>query len=65
MTKEEMLALMKVNNEKMQEEFMAKLLDQIELLNEKANKKDYEPTSNEREMFRKIYTIITNMNNWF
>lgn len=65
MTLEEMLKLSNQLREEQQEEFMKKLVEMVENLAEKANKKDYHPTNNEREMFRQIYTIINDMNNWF
>lgn len=65
MTLEEMLKLSNQLREEQQEEFMKKLVEMVENLVEKANKKDYDPTNNEREMFRQIYTIINDMNNWF
>lgn len=65
MTKEEVLKRLRENQEQIQNEFIDKILDSVEFLLEKANRRDYEPTDHEREQFAKIYTIITNMNNWF
>lgn len=48
-----------------QNDFINDLLEKVECLLEKANRKNYEPTDYEREQFRKIATIINNMNNWF
>lgn len=48
-----------------QEEFISSILDSVQMLNEKANRKDYKPTIRERKTFEMIYTIITNMKNWF
>lgn len=65
LTLEELKKAMRENEEKQQEDFIDRLVDQIELLNEKAVRKSYVPTEHEREQFNKIYTIVTNMNNWF
>lgn len=55
----------KENQEKMQEQFMLKLLDQVVYLAQKSISKDYEPTIKEREMFTKIHAYITSMIKWF
>ena len=65
MTKEEIKRQLRENQEKMQNESIDRILDSVEFLLEKANCRDYKPTDYEREQFGKIYTIITNMNNWF
>lgn len=65
MTIEELKKAMQETKAKQQNEFIDKLLDTVENLLDKANKKDYEPTQHEREVFKQIYTIIINMNNWF
>lgn len=65
MTIEELKKRMKETTDKMQNDFIDKIYDEIEHLNEKANRKDYEPTEHEREVFGKIATIITNMMKWF
>lgn len=65
MTKEEVVKRLRESQEQIQNEFIDKILDSVEFLLEKANRRDYEPTDHEREQFGKIYTIITNMNNWF
>ena len=65
MTKEELKRQLRANQEQIQNEFIDKILDSVEFLLEKANRRDYKPTDYEREQFGKIYTIITNMNNWF
>lgn len=65
MTKEEIMKRLRESQEQIQNEFIDKILDSVELLLEKANRRDYEPTEHERQQFGKIYTIITNMNNWF
>ena len=64
-TLEEMQKAMKAIKEKQQNEFIDKIVEMINLLCEKANKKDYEPTQHEKEMFNHIYVVISNMNNWF
>lgn len=51
--------------EESQEKFMSKLLEMVENLLDKANVKTYEPTTKEKEDFRKIATIIKNMESWF
>ena len=58
------MALRKLREEN-QEEFMSRLLDTVENLLEKANVKTYEPTTKEKEDFRKIVNIIKNMESWF
>ena len=62
---QELLKQIRATQEKTQNEFIDKLYDMVENLCEKANKRDYVATNYEREVFRKIYTIISNMNNWF
>lgn len=56
---------MRENQDEMQEQFIAKLLDQVEYLAEKSVRKDYEPTVKEKEMFSKIHAYITSMGEWF
>lgn len=56
---------MRLIEEKNQEEFMKKLLDMLENLEEKAVKKSYIPTDDEREMFRQVCNIIYGMRDWF
>lgn len=58
------MALRKLKEES-QEEFMSKLLEMVENLLDKANVKTYEPTTKEKEDFRKIANIIKNMESWF
>ena len=58
------MALRKLKEES-QEEFMSRLLDTVENLLEKANVKTYEPSTKEKEDFRKIVNIIKNMESWF
>ena len=65
MTKEEIKRQLRENQEKMQNEFIDKILDSVEFLLEKANRRDYKPTDYEREQFGKIYNIINNMVRWF
>lgn len=65
MTIKELQRQMKETKDKMQNEFIDKIYDSIEHLSNKANKKDYEPTQHEREVFNKINTIISNMMKWF
>lgn len=65
MTKEELQKRMKEHQEQMQNEFIDKLLEQVEWLNEKANRKDYETTAHEKVVLNKICSIINNMKTWF
>lgn len=65
MTIEELKRQMLETKNKMQDEFIDKLLDQIEHYNDKANRRDYVPTEHEKEVFSKIATIIINMAKWF
>ena len=65
MTKEEVMRKLRESQEQIQNEFIDKILDSVEFLLEKANRRDYKPTDHEREQFGKIYIIIKNMNNWF
>lgn len=65
MTLEEMKKELRAVQEKQQNAFMEDLLDRVNNLCEKANKKDYEPTKEEKEMFGYIVTIIDNMKEWF
>ena len=51
--------------EENQEKFMSKLLEMVENLLDKANVKTYEPTTKEKEDFRKIVNIVKNMESWF
>ena len=65
MTKEELQKLIRENNEKIQNQFIDKILDDVQFLCEKANRKDYEPTEYERTKFYEIYIIVNNMMKWF
>ena len=65
MTIEEMMAKMKELNAKQQEQYISKLADMVDVLCDKANKRDYEPTNKEREIFEHIRKVINNMANWF
>ena len=62
---EEAKRALRANEEKIQNEFIDRLVDQVEFLAEKAVRKSYEPTDHEREQFAKIHAIITDMNLWF
>lgn len=64
-TVEEMQKAINEIKEKQQNEFIDKLGEMVDLLCEKANKKDYEPTQYEKEIFNHIYIVISNMNSWF
>ena len=52
-----------MNEKDIQNAFMDDLLNKVETLCNKANKRSYEPTDHEREQFGKIVVIINNMNN--
>lgn len=65
MNENEIKAKLKEIEEQNQNNFIDKLLNNVEYLLEKANRKEYQPTQHEREQFSKILTIINNMNNWF
>ena len=65
LTKEVLEKMMRETKDKQQNEFIDKLYEMVDNLCEKANKKVYQPTDHERKVFRKIYNIITAMNNWF
>lgn len=58
-------AEMKKTSDKMQNDFIDKLKNDVEWFCEKANKKDYQPTEHERIMFNEISNIIDNMKKWF
>ena len=45
MTKEELKQAIRRNQEKMQDDYIDKVYDEISYLCEKANSKDYEPTN--------------------
>ena len=64
-TKEEVLAELKRLRAADQDKFIDEIVDKVEFLNEKANRKDYEPTLHEKQQFERIYTIIINMAKWF
>lgn len=64
MNLQELIKRQKELKDKMQNEFIDKLLDDVEFFLEKANRKDYELTEHEKIVFNKIYTIINNMNKW-
>lgn len=61
----ELQETLKQVNEKIQNEFIDRIYNDVEFLCEKANKKSYEPTLHEKMTFDKIATIIENMRNWF
>lgn len=61
----ELQSEMKKTSDKMQNDFIDKLKNDIDWLCEKSNKRDYEPTEHERNIFNQIVTIINNMRKWF
>lgn len=65
MTLEELQKMASAEKQKQQNEFIDKILTDVEWLCEKANKRDYQPTKHEQETFKKIYSIIINMDKWF
>ena len=62
---EKMALQLKELKEKSQNEFIDKLKNDVEWLCEKANKKEYQATEHEKQVFNSIRTIINDMNNWF
>ena len=65
MTKEELQQAIRRNQEKMQDDYIDKVYDEISYLCEKAISKEYEPTNHERFIFNEIKNIIDNMSKWF
>lgn len=65
MTIEGIKRQLRENQEKMQNELIDRILDDVELLFENANRRYYEQTEHEREQFGKIFNIINNMVRWF
>lgn len=63
LTIEEMVQRSKENQQKQQEEFAHRVLEDIQWWNEKANKKDYKPTLEEQKAFIQAYRIMQGMNN--
>lgn len=54
-----------IKQDKVQEELMRKLYDDVTALYQRANLRAYSPTTNERYMFGQIINIIKNMADWF
>ena len=65
MTKEELQQAIRRNQEKMQDDYINKIYDEISYLCEKASYKGYEPTNHERFVFNEIKIIIDSMFKWF
>ena len=65
MTKEELQQAIRRNQEKMQDDYINKIYDELLYLCEKANLKTYEPTAHEKITLGKIQTIINDMCKWF
>lgn len=65
MTKEDLLQLMRTNQEKMQDAYIDKIYDELLYLCETSSFKTYEPTAHERLIFNKIKIIIDDMSKWF
>ena len=64
-TIEEIQSKIRQSREKEQDKFIDKITDNIEFLNEKANRKDYEHTWNGKPHFKKIHAIVTDTAKWF
>ena len=58
-TKEEIERQMQELKEKMQNEFIDKLYDQVSVYNEKVNDKNYKLTLHEQKQLTKIHSMIT------
>ena len=65
MNLQELQKQLRENQEKQQNDFIDGIVEKVELLLEKAIRKNYEPTDYERVQFDKIATIIKHMSNWF
>lgn len=65
MNLQELQKQLRENQEKQQNDFIDGIVEKVELLLEKAIRKNYEPTDYERVQFGKIATIIKHMSNWF
>ena len=55
----------RANKDKMQNEFIDKIFNDLQFLSEIAIKKDYQPTEHEREVFGQIVRIVNGINQWF
>jgi len=69
MTNEEKLAELKAqlraNKDKMQDDFIDKIYNDLTFLSELAIKDDYEPTDHERFILGKILFLVKDLNKWF
>lgn len=65
MTIEGLKRKMRENQEDAQNKFIDDLLDRVQYLCDKANKRDYEATQHERIVFNEIKKIIDSMSTWF
>ena len=65
LTKEEMAEEIKKGKDKMQEDFINKILEDVKWLQEKAIKTSYHCTVNEKLAFEEVYKIINGMAKWF
>lgn len=65
MNLEELKQKQKEIEEKMQNEFINKLYNDIEHLINKAIRKDYQPTVHEKEVLNKIHCMINDLVKWF
>jgi len=65
LTKEEMVEEINKGKEKIRNDFIDKLLEDVKWLQEKSFKTEYKPTDHERQQFAALYKIITGMNKWF
>lgn len=66
---DELLKEMKKDYDKLIKEgqllYAEKVLEMVKNYCEKANKKDYDPSNEEREVFGEIVKIVNNMKEWF
>lgn len=58
LTAENLLQLMRKNEEKMQNEFIDKIYDAVDLFANKVSSSTYQITQHERDTFKKIETLI-------
>lgn len=64
-TKEQLMEEIRRLQDENQDKFIDELAERISYLCEKANRKSYEPTVHEKQVFSQIVTIIDNMKEWF
>lgn len=64
-TKEQLMEEIRRLQDENQDKFIDELAERISYLCEKANRKSYEPTIHEKQVFSQIVAIIDNMKEWF